>query len=111
MRKSCFAFMAAVLVVTGLATAAGAQGFQAVYSKNGNDVWAVGDAGTAWRSFDGGATWLSQTLGAKPLHGVPGLYRIRIGDYRIVYSADRKAPSVTVEKVGHRKEVYRFLGR
>jgi len=70
MRKSCFAFMAAVLVVTGLATAAGAQGFQSVYSKNGNDVWAVGDAGTAWRSFDGGATWLSQTLGAKPLHGV-----------------------------------------
>ena len=49
--------------------------------------------------------------GAKPLHGVPSLYRIRVGDYRIVYSADRKAPSVTVEKVGHRKEVYRFLGR
>jgi mRNA interferase RelE/StbE len=49
--------------------------------------------------------------GAKPLRGVPGLYRIRVGDYRIVYSADRKAPSVTVEKVGHRKEVYRFLGR
>ena len=49
--------------------------------------------------------------GAKPLHGVPGLYRIRVGDYRIVYSADRKAQSVTVEKVGHRKEVYRFLGR
>ncbi|MBZ5513158.1 MAG: type II toxin-antitoxin system RelE/ParE family toxin [Acidobacteriia bacterium] len=49
--------------------------------------------------------------GAKPLHGVAGLYRIRVGDYRIVYSADRKAPSVTVEKVGHRKEVYRFLGR
>ena len=49
--------------------------------------------------------------GAKPLHGVPGLYRIRVGDYRIVYSADRKAPSVTVEKVGDRKEVYRFLGR
>jgi mRNA interferase RelE/StbE len=49
--------------------------------------------------------------GAEPLHGVPGLFRIRVGDYRIVYSADRKAPSVTVEKVGHRKEVYRFLGR
>lgn len=49
--------------------------------------------------------------GAKPLHGVPSLYRIRVGDYRIVYSADRKAQSVTVEKIGHRKEVYRFLGR
>jgi mRNA interferase RelE/StbE len=49
--------------------------------------------------------------GAKPLHGVPGLYRIRVGDYRIVYSADRRMQSVTVEKIGHRKEVYRFLGR
>jgi mRNA interferase RelE/StbE len=51
--------------------------------------------------------------GAKPLRGLPGLYRIRVGDYRIVYSTDRKPQlvTVTVEKVGHRKEVYRFLGR
>lgn len=82
MRKSCFAFIATLVAITCLATAALAQGFQAVYSKNGNDVWAVGDAGTAWRSFDAGATWMSQTLGAKPLHGVAhqGLVVVVISD-------------------------------
>jgi len=58
------------LALTLVAAAAAAEGFQAVYSKNGSDVWAVGDAGVAWRSFDGGATWASQTLGTKTLHGV-----------------------------------------
>lgn len=34
-------------------------------------------------------------------------YRIRQGDYRIVYSIDDKAKIVDVVKIGHRREVYR----
>jgi len=34
-------------------------------------------------------------------------YRIRQGDYRIVYSIDDRERTVTVFKVGHRREVYR----
>ncbi len=34
-------------------------------------------------------------------------YRVRQGDYRIVYAVDDRKSVVTVVKVGHRKEVYR----
>ena len=36
-----------------------------------------------------------------------GLYRIRQGVYRIVYSVDDAAVVIEVIKVGHRREVYR----
>jgi len=34
-------------------------------------------------------------------------YRIRQGDYRVVYAVDDTARVVEVVKVGHRREVYR----
>lgn len=34
-------------------------------------------------------------------------YRIRQGDYRIVYAIDDAAHVVTLVKIGHRREVYR----
>ncbi len=36
-----------------------------------------------------------------------GIYRIRVGDYRIVYSIDDTTKIVEIIKVKHRKEVYR----
>jgi mRNA interferase RelE/StbE len=36
-------------------------------------------------------------------------YRIRQGDWRIVYAVDDGARCVTVFKIGHRSEVYRQL--
>jgi mRNA interferase RelE/StbE len=33
-------------------------------------------------------------------------YRIRIGDYRIIYEIEDKIITVTVIDVGHRKEIY-----
>jgi mRNA interferase RelE/StbE len=38
-----------------------------------------------------------------------GLWRIRQGDYRIVYAIDDDAHIVTVVRVGHRREIYRAL--
>lgn len=34
-------------------------------------------------------------------------YRVRQGDYRIVYSVDDDHRIITVVKIGHRREVYR----
>ena len=35
-------------------------------------------------------------------------YRVRQGDYRIVYSVDDKNLLVDVVKIGHRREIYRL---
>ena len=44
----------------------------------------------------------------KPLRGeMRGLWRYRVGEYRIVCSLDDQALSVMVVRVGHRKSVYR----
>lgn len=45
--------------------------------------------------------------GAEKLAGYEDRYRVRQGDYRAVYLIDDKALTVTVYKVGHRKDVYR----
>ena len=37
------------------------------------------------------------------------LYRLRVGDYRIVYEIDTQAKRVTIHYVRHRREVYRSL--
>ncbi|MFI5379700.1 MAG: type II toxin-antitoxin system RelE/ParE family toxin [Tepidisphaerales bacterium] len=43
--------------------------------------------------------------GAKPLrHGRKGQYRIRTGDYRVVFEVS--GDTVMVVQVGHRKDVY-----
>jgi mRNA interferase RelE/StbE len=34
-------------------------------------------------------------------------YRIRHGDYRVLYSIDDSTETVTVVKIGHRRDVYR----
>ena len=36
-----------------------------------------------------------------------GLWRIRQGDYRIVYSIDDSQKTVTILRIGHRREIYR----
>lgn len=45
--------------------------------------------------------------GVKKLQAVDNAYRIRIGDYRIVYEIIDQQVTVIVIKIGHRREVYR----
>lgn len=45
--------------------------------------------------------------GAAKMEGSEGLYRIRIGDYRVIYSVDFGAHVILVQYVRHRREVYR----
>ena len=46
-------------------------------------------------------------LGCEKLSGHLDLYRMREGNYRILYSIDDEKLLVDVVKVGHRKDVYR----
>jgi mRNA interferase RelE/StbE len=43
--------------------------------------------------------------GYKKLKGVSA-YRIRIGDYRVIYDINDQTITITVLKVGHRKQIY-----
>jgi len=45
--------------------------------------------------------------GSQKLAGEAERYRIRQGAYRIVYSVDDEPRTVTVVKIGHRRDVYR----
>jgi mRNA interferase RelE/StbE len=42
----------------------------------------------------------------RKLSGRPG-WRIRVGDYRVIYEIDDSAEEVTVLDIGHRRDIYR----
>jgi mRNA interferase RelE/StbE len=50
---------------------------------------------------------LPRPPGSEKLAGRRNLFRIRQGNYRIVYSVDDQSRVVNVVKVGHRRDVYR----
>jgi mRNA interferase RelE/StbE len=45
--------------------------------------------------------------GCKKMTGSKDGYRIRIGDYRVIYTINDGVRIVKIQKIGHRKEVYR----
>ena len=45
--------------------------------------------------------------GCKKLVNLDNLWRIRIGDYRVIYSIDDVILLVDVREIGHRKEIYK----
>jgi len=47
--------------------------------------------------------------GSEKLSGEDG-YRIRQGNYRVIYSVDDSEKAVRILKIAHRKDVYRRLG-
>ena len=52
---------------------------------------------------------LSEVLRFKKIRGKENHYRIRVGDYRIIYSPQASALIVRVIRIGHRKDVYRHF--
>jgi mRNA interferase RelE/StbE len=42
---------------------------------------------------------------SRPLRGRPG-YRVRVGDYRIIYTVQDNVLLIVVVTLGHRREVY-----
>jgi mRNA interferase RelE/StbE len=45
--------------------------------------------------------------GVKKLKGTSDLWRIRVGDYRIVYRIDDRKHEVDISHIRHRKDVYK----
>ncbi|MEM6432310.1 MAG: type II toxin-antitoxin system RelE/ParE family toxin [Cyanobacteria bacterium P01_D01_bin.115] len=44
--------------------------------------------------------------GCKKLKGRPNQYRIRLGNYRVIYSIEDEILIVRVIKIGHRRDIY-----
>jgi len=47
--------------------------------------------------------------GSRKLQGSEHLYRIRVGDYRIVYSVESNVLRIEIIRVSDRKDIYRKL--
>lgn len=45
----------------------------------------------------------------KKLAGTSGLYRLRVGDYRVIYTVDEEIRLVYVDNVNNRGQVYKEL--
>lgn len=43
----------------------------------------------------------------KPLQGYSGVYRLRVGDYRILYTVDHDVMTVYVIGIGSRGQIYK----
>ncbi len=52
---------------------------------------------------------LGMTLDSYPHHRMQGIeaYRVRVGNYRVIYDFDRAKGVLYLLAVGHRREVYR----
>ena len=46
--------------------------------------------------------------GAIKIHGYENYFRLRIGEYRVIYNVHKQIEVLIVVKVGHRKNVYKF---
>lgn len=47
--------------------------------------------------------------GSKLLKGFSGFYRIRVGDYRVIYSVQRNVITITIAAIGHRGDIYKKI--
>lgn len=45
--------------------------------------------------------------GVVKLHAEEGIYRIRVGNYRVIYGIDDERQCVAIDRVVHRREAYR----
>jgi len=54
-----------------------------------------------------GLAYNPRPQGCKKLSGYEDVYRIRIGDYRVIYEIHDEIILVKVLKIGHRRDVYR----
>ena len=45
-------------------------------------------------------------VGSRKLVGSNRSYRVRVGDYRVIYLVDTEAREIEIQRVRHRKEVY-----
>ena len=63
------------------------------------------------RRIVGRINWLSEKLNdirPEPLRGnLIGLYKLRVGDYRVIYEIIHDEKTIVIHAIGHRREIYR----
>ncbi len=56
-------------------------------------------------------SWLSENLekmSHQPLKGtLSDLFKLRVGNWRVIYDIDHSKKIITVHRIGHRREVYK----
>ena len=45
----------------------------------------------------------------KKLKGYLDLYRLRVGDYRIIFSINKQEQQIRISAVGHRRDIYNLI--
>lgn len=45
--------------------------------------------------------------GAQKLQGKENHWRIRVGDYRVIYRVEKHRVVIVIVRIGHRREIYR----
>lgn len=54
--------------------------------------------------------WLAENFDStkpEPLAGpFAGLFKLRVGDYRVIYQPDRERKALIVRMLGHRRQIY-----
>ena len=55
--------------------------------------------------------WLAENLGDANLEALTGdfegLFKLRVGDYRIIYELIHEEQLIIIHTIGHRREIYR----
>ena len=52
-------------------------------------------------------TSLDKAVAQRILKKLKGLFKLRVGSYRVFYSFDREERIITVHLIGHRREIYK----
>ena len=54
--------------------------------------------------------WLSENIKDTTLlplrSNLSGFYKIRVGDWRVIYDVDHDKKEISVHKIGHRRDIY-----
>ena len=104
MKKS----LVCVVAVACLSGQVLADGFHGVFSSNGTDVIAVGNAGLVFTSADGGVTWTASTAGSNTLRAVYAIGSTvwAVGDNASLYTSTDNGQSWTISSPGGTSDLY-----
>lgn len=57
--------------------------------------------------------WLAQNfeqITPQPLsNNLSGFFKLRVGDYRVVYEFNRTEKGIVIDRIGHRREIYDLI--
>ena len=83
-------------------------GHEEIYAREFDAVFFKLDARTR-QQIEGKITEVGSKLRQFPHHRLKGMpeFRLRVGDYRVIYQFDLSKNTIYLIAVGHRREIYR----